>query len=107
MPSVGAEAESWFLQRGLPTVLTTRGRWRRLWSRSAPVLAAYATFQSCGIPLFLIAGTHEVRIEGLPAGIEWVVVATATAALCPMLTPGEVSHYVQVSPRTSMKCENK
>jgi hypothetical protein len=45
------------------------------------VLAAYATFQSCGIPLFLIAGTHEVRIEGLPAGIEWVVVAIAAAAL--------------------------
>jgi hypothetical protein len=79
--SVSAGAESWFLQRGLPTVLTTRGRWRRLWSRSAPVLAAYATFQSCGIPLFLIAGSHEVRIEGLPAGIEWVVVAIVAAAL--------------------------
>jgi hypothetical protein len=79
--SVSAKAESWFLQRGLPTVLTTRGRWRRLWSRSAPVLAAYATFQSCGIPLFLITGTHEVRIEGLPAGIEWVVVAIVAAAL--------------------------
>jgi hypothetical protein len=79
--AVSAEAESWFLQRGLPTVLTTRGRCRRLWSRSAPVLAAYATFQSCGIPLFLITGTHEVRIEGLPTGIEWVVVAIAAAAL--------------------------
>ncbi len=79
--SVSAKAESWFLQRGLPTVLTTRGRWRRLWSRSAPVLAAYATFQSCGIPLFLITGTHEVRIEGLPTGIEWVVVAIVAAAL--------------------------
>jgi hypothetical protein len=78
---VSSEAESWFLQRGLPTVLTTRGRCRRLWSRSAPVLAAYATFQSCGIPLFLITGTHEVRIEGLPTGIEWVVVAIAAAAL--------------------------
>jgi MFS family permease len=78
---VSAEAEAWFLQRGLPTVLTTRGRWRRLWSRSAPVLAACATFQSCGIPLYLITGTHEVRIEGLPAGIEWVVVAIVVAAL--------------------------
>lgn len=76
-----AEAESWFLQRGLPSVLTTRGRCRRLWSRSAPVLAAYATFQSCGIPLFLITGTHEVRIEGMPAGIEWVVVAIVAAVL--------------------------
>jgi hypothetical protein len=79
--SVSPEAESWFLERGLPTVLTTRGRWRRLWSRSAPVLAAYAAFQSCGIPLFLIAGTHEVRIEGVPTGTEWAVIAIAAAAL--------------------------
>ncbi len=78
---MSAEAESWFLQRGLPSVLTTRGRWRRLWSRSAPVLAAYATFQSCGIPLFLITGTHEVRIEGQPTGVEWVVIAIVAAAL--------------------------
>jgi len=79
--SVSADAESWFLQRGLPAVLTARGRWRRLWSRSAPVLAAYATFQSCGIPIFLISGTHEVRIEGLPTGVEWAVVAIVAAAL--------------------------
>jgi hypothetical protein len=79
--SASAEAESWFLQRGLPSVLTTRGRWRRLWSRSAPVLAAYATFQSCGIPIFLITGTHTVQIEGLPTATEWVVIAIVAAAV--------------------------
>jgi hypothetical protein len=79
--SASAEAESWFLQRGLPSVLTTRGRWRRLWSRSAPVLAAFATIQSCGVPIFLIAGTHEIRLEDLPTAKEWVVVGIVVAAL--------------------------
>jgi len=76
-----AEAENWFLQRGLPAVLTTRGRWRRLFARSAPVLAAYATIQACGIPILLIAGSNEVHIEGKPSTVEWVVLAIVAAAL--------------------------
>jgi|SRR5271166_3818317 len=96
---VSAEAESWFLQRGLPSVLTTRGRWRRLWSRSAPVLAAYATVQSCGIPIILLTGSREVRIEGPPTALEWVVLAIIAAAiplavivglLVPRLTHGQI-----------------
>ena len=43
--SASAAAESWFLERGLPSVLTRRARWRRLWQRSAPMLAAHATLQ--------------------------------------------------------------
>jgi MFS family permease len=78
---VSAAAESWFLQRGLPAVLTTRGRWRRLWSRTAPVLAAYAALQSCGIPIFLLTGTHNIQIEGLPTTTEWVVIGIVAAAL--------------------------
>jgi hypothetical protein len=96
---VSAEAERWFLQRGLPSVLTTRGRWRRLWSRSAPVLAAYATVQSCGIPIMLLTGSREVRIEGPPTTLEWVVLAIIAAAiplavivglLVPRLTHGQI-----------------
>lgn len=80
--SARAEAESWFLQRGLPSVLTTRGRWRRLWSRSAPILAAQATIQACGIPIILIAGGREVHIEGpTPTNVEWIVLAILIAAL--------------------------
>jgi hypothetical protein len=74
------EAESWFLHRGLPSVLTARGRWRRLWSRSAPVLAAYATVQACGIPIILLVGSREVRIEGTPTTLEWIVLAIVVAA---------------------------
>ncbi|WP_231123246.1 hypothetical protein [Mycobacterium asiaticum] len=66
------EAESWFLQRGLPSVLTTRGRWRRLWSRSAPVLAAYATLHCWTLPVLLVTdGKTEVVIEGSPSPREW------------------------------------
>lgn len=33
--TVTEEAESWFLERGLPSLLTTRGRWRRHSARAA------------------------------------------------------------------------
>jgi MFS family permease len=79
--SVSAEAEGWFLQRGLPSALTTRGRWRRLWARSAPVLAAYATFQSCGIPIYALTGTGNIQIEGAPTTTEWVVLGIVAAAI--------------------------
>jgi len=79
--SVSTEAERWFLERGLPSVLTTRGRWRRLWARSAPMLAAFATVQSCGIPIILLTGGTEVRIEERPTTLEWVVLAIVAAAL--------------------------
>ncbi|MDP7701568.1 hypothetical protein [Mycobacterium sp. TY815] len=70
--SVTDEAESWFLERGLPSVLTTRGRWRRLWSRSAPMLAAYATMHCWTVPiLFLTDGQKEVVIDDNPSAKEW------------------------------------
>ncbi|ORV42396.1 hypothetical protein AWC00_12410 [Mycobacterium conspicuum] len=65
----------------MPAVLTARGRWRRLWSRSAPVLAAYATFQGCGIPIFLLVGSHDVEIDGMPTTTEWVVIGIVAAAI--------------------------
>jgi hypothetical protein len=78
--SVTAEAESWFLERGLPSVLTTRGRWRRLWSRSAPALAAWAVVEGCLLAIFLIVGKDEVYINGTPTTREWVILAILAAA---------------------------
>jgi hypothetical protein len=75
------EAESWFLARGLPSVLTARGRVRRLWPRSAPVLAAYATAQACTVPIHLITGGHNVDIEGTPTAGELVLLAIIAAIL--------------------------
>ena len=73
-PASGA-AESWFLERGLPSVLTRRARWRRLWQRSAPMLAAYATLQACTLPVYLITGGHDVEITGTPTTSELIVLA--------------------------------
>jgi hypothetical protein len=45
------------------------------------MLAAYATVQSCGIPIILLTGGAEVRIEGRPTILEWAVLAIVAAAL--------------------------
>ncbi|WP_102417329.1 hypothetical protein [Mycobacterium sp. 4858] len=71
--SASGAAESWFLERGLPSVLTRRARWRRLWPRSAPMLAAYAMLQACILPVYLITGGHDVEISGTPTTSELVV----------------------------------
>jgi hypothetical protein len=74
-------AESWFLQRGLPSVLTRRARWRRLWPRSAPVLAAYAALQGCVLAVYSIVGGGDVEIKGEPTPAEWGVLAIVALAL--------------------------
>jgi MFS family permease len=79
--SARAAAESWFLERGLPFVLTTRARWRRLWPRTAPMLAAYATIDICGLVIFLIIGRREIQVDGEPTSVEWVVLAIIALAL--------------------------
>src|SRR5271154_2584762 len=84
--SASAAAESWFLARGLPSVLTRRARWRRLWQRSAPILAAYATMQAgCVLPIYLITGGHNVEITDEPTTKE-LVMLTIFALTVPVLT---------------------
>lgn len=79
--SAGSAAESWFLERGLPSVLTRRARWRRLWPRSAPVLAAYAALQACILAVYLITGGHDVEITGEPTTSELVVLVIVGLSL--------------------------
>ena len=67
-------AETWFLHRGLPAVLTSRARGRYLWPRSAPALAAYATV------VFFLIGTSEVYIDGAPTRVERIVLAVIALA---------------------------
>ena len=79
--TAGSAAESWFLERGLPFVLTRRARWRRLWPRSAPILAAYGTLQACTLPIYLITGGHDVEITGEPTTSQLIVLAIIGLAL--------------------------
>lgn len=74
-------AESWFLGRGLPSVLTRRARWRRLWTRSAPALAAYAALQGCVLAIYLITGGHDVEISGEPTTSQLAVLILLALAL--------------------------
>src|SRR5215470_6885688 len=79
--SAGAAAESWFLHRGLPSVLTGRARWRGLWPRSAPMLAAYAALQACVLAVYSIVGHGNVEIKGEPTPEEWAVLTIVALAL--------------------------
>ena len=79
--TAGSAAESWFLERGLPFVLTRRARWRRLWPRSAPILAAYGTLQACILRIYLITGGHDVAITGEPTTSQLIVLAIIGLAL--------------------------
>lgn len=86
----GFGAESWFLERGLPSVLTRRSRWRRLWPRSAPILAAYGTLQACILPIYLITGGHDVEITGDPTTPQLVMLGILGLALPLMAVVGWV-----------------
>jgi hypothetical protein len=74
-------AERWFLDRGLPSVLTPRGRLRAVWPRSAPALAGYATVATCLLVIYFLTGHVEINIDGEPTTVEWIVLAIITFAL--------------------------
>ncbi|MCV7093221.1 hypothetical protein [Mycobacterium interjectum] len=88
--SPGFGAESWFLERGLPSVLTRRSRWGRLWPRAAPMLAAYGTLQACILPIYLITDGHDVEITGEPTTPQWVMLGILGLALPLMAVVGWV-----------------
>jgi hypothetical protein len=68
-------AENWFLDRGLPAVLTRRARWRRLWARSAPVLAGYGALTVIIALLHSVSGDAVIYIDDNPDPAEWVIIA--------------------------------
>lgn len=68
-------AERWFLDNGLPSVVTRRARWRGLWPRSAPVLTGYAALMVVGLVIYLLVGNIHVDIDREPTPVEWIVLA--------------------------------
>ncbi|MDX1892919.1 hypothetical protein [Mycolicibacterium sp. 050158] len=74
-------AERWFLHHGLPSVLTPRARWRRLWWRSAPALAALAVLFGAFRIIAVAAGGEAVDIDADPTPAEWAIVAVLLAAV--------------------------
>lgn len=58
-------AERWFLDRGLPTVLSARARTRAVWPRSSPALAAVAVLAVCELVVYAISGDQRVNIDSV------------------------------------------
>jgi hypothetical protein len=74
-------ADHWFLTRGLPAVLRPGALVRRLWSRSAPSLAAFAVFMANSALVVAITGKHTIDINGHPTRTEWFVLALLVLVL--------------------------
>lgn len=74
-------ADAWFLQRGLPAVLRPGRLVRRLWPRSAPVLAAFAVMMANSVLVVALTGKHTIAIDGQPTRTEWFVLALLVLVL--------------------------
>jgi hypothetical protein len=79
-------AERWFLDRGLPSVITRRARLRAIWPRSAPALAAFATLELCFLVIDLLTGRPTINIDSVDTtAVEWVVL-TILALTLPLVS---------------------
>lgn len=83
MPARSDAAERWFLDRGLPAVLPRRALLHRVWSRSAPALAALAVIALNSVLVVAVSGQHTVDITGRPDLPEGVVL-TLLAVMFPL-----------------------
>ena len=59
-------AERWFLEQGLPAVLSRDALVRRVWSRSAPAMAALAAMAVNSIIVVRLTGHRTIDIDGRP-----------------------------------------
>lgn len=74
-------AERWFLRHGLPFVLRPGVLLQRVWSRSAPALAALAVLAANSILIVTVTGKHTIDIYGTPTRTEWFVLAMVVLVL--------------------------
>lgn len=80
--------ERWFLERGLPAVLRPGALARRVWTRSAPALAAFAVMAAWSILIVATTGKHTIDINGSPTRTEMFVLATLVLVLPSAATVG-------------------
>ena len=75
-------AEWWFLNRGLGSMLTQRARRRRLWRRSAPALAGFATLMTGILIITLADQVHRAASDANnPTPAQWLVIAVLALVL--------------------------
>jgi hypothetical protein len=75
-------AERWFLDRGLPSVVTQRARLRAVWPRSAPAITALAVVSACAVIVYVALGTTDVKIDADDQLSVAETVALTVIALC-------------------------
>ncbi|MCV7423528.1 hypothetical protein H7K45_23510 [Mycobacterium yunnanensis] len=100
-PAVDDDVEGWFLERGLPAVLTVRARARHLLSRSAPALAAYAVVVLALLVVYALTGTSEIYIDGAPTPAERIVLAVVALTVPLAVLVGRVVSH-RLSRRTQL-----
>jgi hypothetical protein len=83
-----AAAERWFLKHGLPAVLRPGVLVQRVWTRSAPALAALAAMMTFSMLVVLVTGKYTIDINGTPTRTEWFVLAVIVVALPVAATVG-------------------
>jgi hypothetical protein len=81
-------AERWFLDRGLPSVITHRARSRAVWPRSAPALAAFATQAVHWLAIYFLTGENTINIDGKPTRVEWILLVILALTVPLMVTVG-------------------
>ncbi|PQP38962.1 hypothetical protein NWT09_18225 [Mycolicibacterium sp. jd] len=74
-------AERWFLQRGLPAVLRPGVLVQRVWTRSAPALAALAVMMAFSTLVVAVTGEHTIAIDGTPTRTEWFIIGVVLVVL--------------------------
>ncbi|GAY15169.1 hypothetical protein [Mycobacterium sp. shizuoka-1] len=67
--------ERWFLVHGLPAVVRRTALLHRVWSRSAPALAALAVIAVNSILVVRLSGKHTIDIDGRPTVTEGFLLA--------------------------------
>jgi hypothetical protein len=72
---------SWFLERGLPSVIGPRARWSGVVSRSAPVLAGWATLMCASLLVMVASDDRDIDVDGDPAPLQWLALVTLFATV--------------------------
>src|SRR5690242_3949863 len=91
-------ADAWFLDRGLPAVLRPGALVRRLWPRSAPVLAGFAVYMANSALVVAVTGQHTIDIAGHPTRTEWFVLAMLVLVLPIAALAGWVVSRIATAP---------
>ncbi|WP_024445685.1 hypothetical protein [Mycolicibacterium iranicum] len=95
-PVAGPDSERWFLERGLPSVIGRRGRWRHVLSRSAPVLAGWAVLMVMSFFVMWASGGTDVDTDDDPG-----VLALLAVVVLFLIVPAVVAVIWAVSRMTS------